>query len=52
MWLTVKGSVETGKQWLEVLSLVLPGEDERSVWWLAERGESWVSARFVLCSCN
>jgi hypothetical protein len=31
MWLTVKGSVETGKQWLEVLSLVLPGEDERSV---------------------
>lgn len=22
-----------GKQWLEVLSLVLPGKDERSVWW-------------------
>jgi hypothetical protein len=28
-------SAKGGKQWLEFLSLVLPGEDERSVWWPA-----------------
>jgi len=28
-------SAKGGKQWLEFLSLVLPGGDERSVWWPA-----------------